>query len=90
MGGIMRQLDATDVPGAPDNRVAFVEYEEVLRGRGLGEWTEHRYFAAIHALPMSPANAVPLKTCGHRHQMPHQAHRCARRMLREAGFAVDA
>jgi hypothetical protein len=77
---IIKQLDSTDVARARDDRVAFVESVDVYRGRGLHEWTEHRYCAVLYQRPVT-ANSSALASCGHEHHDIDRAIQCARRLL---------
>jgi hypothetical protein len=80
---IMKQIDAEDLGLPASEFFAFVESEDVYRGRGaLVEWTEHRYSVAIYRRPakgQSPAVAH----CKHKHVGLDAAYLCARKILRQ-------
>ena len=79
----MKQIDVDEVPTARADRVAFVCADDTFRQRGAHTWTEHRYFASLHARPITSISAwPPLETCPHRHVDMAKAEACARRMLR--------
>lgn len=77
---IVKQIDSSDIEGVRDDVVAFVEVIDVYRGRGLREWTEHRYSASLHKRPIGQQSFIC--GCPHEHRGIDAAKRCALRLLR--------